>query len=189
MPEIPNEESLSPMELVEKYREDILSAPDAKIVPPIDISIPEKYDLSQVKPDDRPLIDAAIEEAKDFIQKPIITDGFETHEQRRQWRTQKVQEITESRGDVAGTEFNMALGQNKLKRNICGRLYSYAFLVQDYVPEEITDPIIELTQNNIMEHGDVDVWEDMPNEQKIKVVNELAGHAEALLRHFEKKEG
>jgi hypothetical protein len=188
MPENPENVSQTPMDLVEKYREDILSAPGAEITPPKEYNIPKEYDLSLIPQDDRGMIEDAIKEFEYYLHLPIITDDFKSHnDERRPWRQTKYKEILESKGETAAKEFNEALGKNKLKRNVVGRLYSYSFLIQDHVPPELTEPIINLTQEHVMEHGkDDDPWARTSNEQKIEIVNKIADSAEQILQHFAK---
>lgn len=184
----------SALKIPQYYLDKIMTAPDAKIVPSQERNIPTNFDLSTVPELDKDIIQSGLEDMAQYLGSPIITDGFEDHVQRRDWRIRILAETEMEKGLEAKEELNRIYSLNKLKRNAISRLYGYATLMDGIDPDrDYTNghgPEIEKIVDEKVKQlsADEDPWEAASNAEKIATVGSLTQHIRAILDIYAKKD-
>ena len=186
-----------PMELIEKHKDNFppgteIIPPQQYTLPPNIMGIPDGIEDRFQREDAEQLIDIFTK----YLSKPIIKDGFTNHTQRRTWRKEKLSSIPPEERD----EFNSALAANKLKRNSLALIYSVVQLARsdDLLPEELTEPIINLFDEKINERRDgthrdehdrqapitIDPWEDTAVADKIEIIGQVDQYILKILNYL-----
>jgi hypothetical protein len=199
----------SPKELTDaEIRQIILSAPNAKIIPPKDYNPPDKFgvDESQIPDEEaRNDVNHALRVIRETLDYPIITDGFKSHDQRRQWRLETEKLIQQQYGPEAMNRFSQTLARNRLKGNAFSTPYTWLDFMRKYLPEEPLQKLdkIKTKYFQLSSYPTLSDWEKMNdseqekilskwnqmdspahNQEKIEVIDQISQAFVQILNHF-----
>ena len=111
---------------------------------------------------------------RNFLAGPIISDSFETHGERRDWRL----EAHEKYGKV----FSDLNYQNKLRLNVLGNVYSGLLsVIKTLDRKNIKTPQAETVRELSKQLPDLSKYRDIPTEQKREIVKNMEKVAHQFL--------
>src|SRR6185369_4999846 len=96
---------------------ELVESSGAVVIEPKKYDIPEEYNLSDIKEGKQQNVRRAISRLEEYLSCPIISDKFDTHDKRRDWRAETYKSIETSEGTYKAEQFDNFLKMNKMKRN------------------------------------------------------------------------
>lgn len=187
----------------------IIEAAGGNYIPADHYEIPSEFDLSGCPPPIEFTLESGIDAYREYLGFPLIKDEFDTHRQRRAWRTDTYKQLESTKGKKTADAFNAFYEENKFRRNTISTLYSATTTVlyqmertgyQNPQLEEqlrglvssIQDTMPKKTQT-IDDEGmpttiTTDPWDGPVNKWKEDKVNEISGRLVGILHYLGKKE-
>src|SRR5260221_4193573 len=167
----------------------LIEVSGADVIEPEKYNIPEKYDLSDIKADNQQNVSRAISRLEEYLSCPIISDKFDSHEKRRDWRIETYKSIETSEGTYKAEQFDNFLKMNKMKRNRISVVFAYTDALAEYtkIPEDLTNGLIGAIAETLPENG-VDPMDGPTTPDKIARVEKISDQIVKVLNYFGDKD-